>query len=151
MPEANPQVLAQFQKVIGMIMHLSMQNFMLFSRSQGISMSQMGALRHIHHRASCNISEISEEMGISNAASSQLLERLVQMGLVTRSEDPQDRRHKQLELTDKGRQMLHDGFLSRQAWLVELTGSLSAQEEAKILETLEILAEKIGRIEAGQA
>ena len=76
MPEANPQVLAQFQKVIGMIMHLSMQNFMQFSRSQGISMSQMGALRHIQHKTNCNISEISEEMGISNAASSQLLERL---------------------------------------------------------------------------
>ena len=150
MPETRQAVLTQFQNVIGMIMHLSMQNFMQFSRSQGISMSQMGALRHIHHRGNCNISDISEEMGISNAASSQMLDRLVQMGFISRTEDPQDRRNKQLEVTETGRQILHDGFLSRQAWLVELVENLSPEEEIKITDALTILGEKIARIDAGK-
>ncbi len=147
MSDARESLLSQFRTVIGMIMHLSMQNFMQFSRSQGISLSQMGALRHIYHRANCNISDISEEMGISTAAASQMLDRLVQSGLITRTENPQDRRNRHLEVTEKGDQILHDGFLSRQAWLVEMVQSLSPAEEIKIKEALDILAEKISRIE----
>lgn len=137
----------QFRQVITKIMHYSMQNILQFARDQGLSMSQLGALRHIHHREHCNISNIGDEIGISNAAASQMMDRLVQMGLVSRVENKQDRRNKHLELTEKGLQVLQEGFPTHQAWLMELIERLEPDEEIVVYKALVILEKHFTRME----
>ncbi len=147
MSESDNQFLNEFQALIGVIMHRTMNNLMQFTKSRGISMTQMGALRHIHYRGSCNISDISSEMGISNPASSQLLDRLVQLELISRHENPQDRRNKQLVMTDKGRQFLLDTLPTRQPWLTELAASLSSEEKAQVIAAFRLLSDRVSKIE----
>jgi len=49
---------------------------------------------------------LSEQVGITGAAISRSVEKLVKLGLVTRYEDPQDRRTKRSNLTAKGERVI---------------------------------------------
>jgi len=55
----------------------------------------------LHYKGSCGMSEISERSNVTAAAASQLVEKLVQSELIERTEDPNDRRAKQLSLSKK--------------------------------------------------
>ena len=76
-------------------------------------MPQFSILMQLHHRGNCAIGDISERFDVTNAAASQLVEKLVQSGLIQREEDPNDRRAKLLNLTEKGREFIHQGIEER--------------------------------------
>ena len=109
-------------------------------------MSQIGALSHIH-RGCGGVSDMGENMGVTSAAASQMLERLVQQGLVLRSEDPGDRRAKKLVLTEKGDQVLQESIRHRQIWLDSLAETLTPAEQDQIAAAFTLLVEKSARLE----
>jgi DNA-binding MarR family transcriptional regulator len=84
---------------------------------------------------------------VSSAAASQLLERLVQQDLVIRTEDPDDRRVKRIELTGKGRRILEEGLRARQTWLKDLARSLTEEEKQTVQDAMSIMIAKIGQLE----
>ncbi len=122
-------------------MRNSMRNFIVYLKARGLSMSQIGALFLIH-RGSSSISDIAEELGVTNAAASQMLERMVQQELILRTEDPNDRRVKQVVLTEKGFQVVRESIAARQGWLDYLAQSLSDCEKEQIDAALNILIDK---------
>jgi DNA-binding MarR family transcriptional regulator len=124
----------------------SMRAFFAYAKENGISMSQFGALGHISKGAG-GVSDIGEDIGITSAAASQMLERLVQQGLILRSEDPHDRRVKQIVLTEKGKQLLEGSWQVRQSWFEDLVGMLSRDEQEKVTVALTILIEKVNQLE----
>lgn len=124
-------------------MHRSMRNFIQYARNSGLSMSHFGALFHIHHKGSSGVTELGDHLGVTSAASSQMLERLVQQELILRTEDPDDRRVKQIVLTDEGHRVLEEGIHARQGWLDDLAKTLSDSERATIKGALEILIDKV--------
>ena len=96
------------QKWMELFMRRSMHDFVIYCKENNISMSQMNALFHLHHKGTCGVSEVGEHLGVTNAAASQILERMTQQSLVVRSEDPHDRRVKKIVITDKGRDLLEE-------------------------------------------
>ena len=62
-------------------MHRSMRHFLRYARESGLSMSQFGALFHIHRRGSSGVTDLGDHLGVTSAAASQMLDRLVQQGL----------------------------------------------------------------------
>ena len=134
------------RKWIEIFMRHSMRNFIHYSKESGLSMSQIGALLHIHRGAS-GVSDLGDDLGVSSAAASQMLERLVQSQLILRSEDPHDRRVKQLILTDKGRQIIQESLHARQSWLDDLAGTLSPGEKEQVITSLNILIDKVNQLE----
>jgi DNA-binding MarR family transcriptional regulator len=129
-----------------LFMPRSMRGFMRYARERGLSMSQIAALNQLSHRGSLAVSDIGDSLGVSNAAASQLLDRLVQQELVTRAENPQDRREKQLILTEKGNDILLQSTRFRQVWLERLVAILTPEEQEKVAEALEILVEKMNQL-----
>ena len=127
---------------IEVFMRRSMHNFICYSKEKGLSMSQIGALFRIF-RGKSSVSDISDNLGVTSAAASQMLERLVQQGLILRKEDPNDRRVRQIVLTDKGHQILQESIAVRQGWLENLTDSQREQVTA----ALNILIEKANQLE----
>jgi DNA-binding MarR family transcriptional regulator len=119
-------------------MHNSMRNFILFSKESGLSMSQIGALFRIQKSESA-VSDLSDELGVTPAAASQMLERLFQQNLVLRSEDPKDRRAKRIVLTEKGQKLLKDAIYARQKWLDELAEKMTDAEREKVVDALHTL------------
>lgn len=127
-------------------MHRSMRDFHRFTRESGLSMSQLNALFRIYHGGVCGISDIGEHLGVTSAASSQMIDRLVQLDLLQRSEDPLDRRNKSLALTDKGRALIADSIEARRRWLEDLTRTLAPDQQAAIasaLTTLTLAAQQL--------
>jgi len=137
--DQSDQFLNTLREWMRIFMHNSMHNALLYSKECGWSMSQLGALMFIHRKGTSAISDIGEEMGISNPAASQMIDKLVQDNLLLRTEDPNDRRVKQIKLTEKGLEIIHKSLHARQSWLTSLTEELTADQKEQISQALEIL------------
>jgi len=146
MPSKNPTA-STLQTWVEVFMRHSMRNFIRYARQSGLSVPQLGALLHIHRQKCSSVSNMGDHLGVTNAAASQMLERLVQQGLISRTEDPNDRRVKQLLLTDKGKQVLHESIRARQGWLDDLSETLSPSEQEQVNAALELLIEKTTQLE----
>jgi len=132
---------------IEVFMRHSMRNFLLYSKQNGFSMTQIATLFMIHRKGTSCVSEIGDELTITSPAASQLLERLFQQGLILRSEDPANRRMKQIVLTDKGRQVLQESIDARQSWFVDLASTLSESEKEQVVAALRILIDKANQLD----
>ncbi|HEY6459506.1 MAG TPA: MarR family transcriptional regulator [Polyangiaceae bacterium] len=64
-----------------------------------ITLPQVLLLNHVERRGRTSPSELAEAMRVSLPAVSQMIERLVQQGLLDRTEDPVDRRRKAVATT----------------------------------------------------
>jgi len=128
-------------------MNRALSDFKRFMEDTGLSFSHVNILMRLFHGGISGVSEIGERMGITNAAASQTVDRLVHMGLIIRKEDPDDRRAKRLELTQVGRDMIEKGVDTRSHWIERLTDTLSAEEQDLITSALTILTEAARRTE----
>lgn len=137
------------RQVMWRLMHASMARQWRFARERGLSMTHLVILRQIHARVpgGCNISLLSERMGLTNAATSQTLDRLVDQGLVSRTEDPQDRRSKRLRLTAQGEQLLAESMEAQHAWISGLLARLDDREKELVHSSFELLAARLDHLE----
>jgi DNA-binding MarR family transcriptional regulator len=139
---ADPFVVT-LQEWIEVSMDRSIRSFIHYARESGLSMSQLGALFHIHRRGSSGVTDLGDHLGVTSAAASQMLERLVQQELILRSVDPSDRRVKQIILTANGLQVLQESIRPRQGWLYDLAETLSDPEKETITAALNVLIDKV--------
>ena len=146
--QSDDQFVSTLGRWIEVFMRRSMHNFISYSKEKGLSMSQVGTLLRLFRGGSSSVSNIGDDLGVSNAAASQMIERLVQQGLILRTEDPDDRRVKQVVLTDKGRLVLHESIAARQGWLETLGRSLSNNEREQIIAALDIMIERANQLES---
>ncbi|MDX1379150.1 MAG: MarR family transcriptional regulator, partial [Anaerolineales bacterium] len=102
----------------------------------------------LHHKGACGMSEISERIEVTPAAASQLVDKLDKGGFIVREEDPDDRRAKLLNLTDKGRELIQKGIEERYRWMHELSGKLTTEERTKISEALDIMTRAAKELES---
>ena len=128
-------------------MHRSMRGWTHFAKSTGLSMAQFSILMQLHHKGPCGMSDISERFDVTPAAASQLVDKRVQSGYRERAEDPSDRRAKLLKLSHNGAKLVEQGMNERHRWMDEITKNLSADEQKKIIEALDILTNAAKRIE----
>lgn len=137
---------AALKKWMRISMHHSVRHFICYARKHGLSMSQLGALLHLHRAGSSGVTDLGEQLGVTSPAASQMLERLVRQELIVRLEDPSDRRVKQVILTDKGLQVLEESMRAHQDWLQVLAEGLSDSEKEAITAALQILIERANQL-----
>ena len=128
-------------------MRRSGRDFRGFMEETGLSFSQLNILMRLFHGGMCGVSEIGERLGITNAAASQSIDRLVNMGLIKRSEDPADRRAKQLALTQAGQALIEKGVEVRSQWVEGLTEALTSAQQDMIITALTLLTEAARKTE----
>jgi len=129
-------------------MQRSMRGWGLFAKSTGLSMPQFSVMMQLHYKGACGMSQVSERFEITAAAASQLVDKLVQSGLIKRDEDPHDRRAKVLNITNKGRELIQRGIEERYRWVDQLEGKLTMGERAQVSEALNILTRAAQELEA---
>jgi DNA-binding MarR family transcriptional regulator len=131
-----PEVIREWSEVF---MQRSMRDFRKFMDETGLSFSQINILMRLIHAGTTGVSEIGEQLGVSNAAASQAVDRLVILDLIKRTEDPADRRAKQLALTQKGRILIESGIEARSRWVEGLTDALTPDQQTMIVAALTLL------------
>jgi len=144
----SPQFSQAIRSWMDVFMHRSMRGWGLFAKSTGLSMPQFSVMMQLHHRGNCAIGDISERFDITNAAASQLVDKLFQGGFIKREEDPQDRRAKMLNLTDKGKDLIQRGIEERYRWVDQLSEKLTVEERAQVTNALNIMTRAAQELEA---
>lgn len=77
------------------------------------------------------LQELAEELGASMPSLSRAIDGLVRKDLVSRIEDPDDRRRRRISLTEAGREVTNHFFQSRATGVVRFASSLDkTQREA---------------------
>ncbi|HEX9014935.1 MAG TPA: MarR family transcriptional regulator [Chloroflexota bacterium] len=84
------------------------QNF-----EQQVTPAQLVALRYLSLNESSLMSDVADGLGISFPAATKTVDRLVRKELASRAEDPHDRRVVRIQLTDRGKQLVHDAYAER--------------------------------------
>jgi DNA-binding MarR family transcriptional regulator len=122
-------------------MRRSGRDFKRFMDETGLSFSQLNVLMRLYHGGNSGVSEIGEQMGVTSAAASQAIDRLVMLGLIERTEDPTDRRAKRLALTPKGLTLIEKGIEARSRWVEGLTDALTPEQQSMTISALTLLTE----------
>jgi DNA-binding MarR family transcriptional regulator len=122
-------------------MHRSGRDFKRFMDETSLSFSQLSVLMRLKHGGNSGVSEIGDLLGVTNAAASQAVDRLVHLGLIERTEDPEDRRAKRLALTQKGNTLIEKGVEARSKWIEGLTDALTLEQQNMIISALTLLTE----------
>lgn len=131
-------------------MHRSFHTFIRLNRESNLSLSQVNALFRLYHHGVSPVNDLANHLGITMAAVSQLLDPLFDAELVLRSENPEDRRMKLIELTEKGKSLVEKRMNTRHAWLSELALVFSDSEKAQLLPAIELLNQRTWELNAKQ-
>lgn len=129
-----------------MFVRLWMHDINNFTRATGLSFGQMNLMLHIHYRGPCEVSGVSDLMQMTPAGASQMVERLVQQGLVTRSEVPGDRRVRLVHLTEKGSQMVGECIQAHDHWVKDLSASFEPEQREAVTRLLTKMTENVSRL-----
>ena len=109
-------------------MQRSLRGIMGSMKQDGLSMPQIYTLMYLYHEGEVRISDVGVLMDVGKAAASQLVERLVQQGLVKRIEDESDRRAKKIRLQPKSLRLIEKGLGVQRQQMGELMRQLSPEQ-----------------------
>lgn len=141
-PEQFSTVIREWAMVF---MHRSIKDFKRFMVDSGLSFTQVNLLMRLYHGGKVGVSELGQHLGISNAAASQAIDPLVKDGLLKRTEDPNDRRAKQLTLTEDGRTLIERGIEARCQWIAGLSEAFTKEQQSMIISALTLLMESASK------
>jgi DNA-binding MarR family transcriptional regulator len=115
----------------------------LLLQASKLSLPQLGALHLLHAEGAQSVSAVANHLHLSLAATSHLIDRLVRRGLVTRREDPGDRRQKRVDLADEGRALVGgiqaEAVASIDAMLMDVPPALRRRLDDDLREVLAIV------------
>jgi len=120
-------------------MSRSLSAYFEYLKNTGISMQQAYALTFIHYHGPSKITEICTHMMVSAAAASQMVDRLERQDLVERVAESEDRRGRNVVLTEQGESFVKQSITARQNWVKEIPAELSENELAQISAALQLL------------
>jgi DNA-binding MarR family transcriptional regulator len=127
----------QAQKRVYLLMHAAAGPAWL---ETDLTLAQIKGLFLLAREEASTISRIALALGVGRPASSILVERLVELGLVERAEDPVDRRRTLVRLSPRGEELIaqlrQDGRERLREWL----GRLSEDDLAALVRGLSALA-----------
>lgn len=105
-----------------------------------LALSQVRMLALIERLPSCGIGDLADYMGVSSAATSRAVDRLVRRGLVHRATAGEDRRAVDLEPTAAGRAAVQRYQAAVRGALHELAESLDAERVQEAIQLLDRLS-----------
>jgi DNA-binding MarR family transcriptional regulator len=94
----------------------------------GVTGGQVSLLVQIRRHSGLGVRELAAREGMSAAGMSGYVDRLERAGLVTRTQDPHDRRRQALALTAAGQGVLRTVRKRRTAWLAARLEGLSSTD-----------------------
>lgn len=124
-------------------MQRSMTAFFQFNQAKGYSSSQICALFFLNDQSQATINDLAKQLGVTKAAVSQMVDRMVEQGLVDRQKNPRDRRCRVLTLTDLGKCQVEEARQVRLAWLDDLQKGFTPSQQSTLEQDLNVLVNEI--------
>ena len=115
----------------------------------GISLARFDLMSQLERAGGgLTMSEVSRRMMVSNGATTSLVDRLVEDGLVVREAHPQDRRTTILHLTAEGSERFLAMAAEHEQWIVSLLAGLDGSAKQQLLGGLGALKHHLEELEA---
>jgi DNA-binding MarR family transcriptional regulator len=108
-------------------------------RAPDLSVPQFRTLTFLSHRPGGTLSEVAEHVGVGLPSMSKMVDGLVERGLVSRQDAPNDRRRVVLALTANGTALLESAHRGTAALVAERLQNLSGADLAGIAAALATL------------
>ncbi len=105
-----------------------------------LSIPQVRTLAYLHRNPGSCLFHLAEHLGVTRPTASTLVERLVRRGMVSRAEDPQERRRIVLRLTPLGLRHFRRTRQATRRWMATVLSRLSAVELRHVKKGLTVLA-----------
>ncbi|MHB8136045.1 MAG: MarR family winged helix-turn-helix transcriptional regulator [Anaerolineaceae bacterium] len=135
----SEKIMASIHEFAGIFSRLSVLQMKKIMDENSLSNSQIISLMHMNRQGPCGISQIASQLGKTDAASSQMVQRLVEMGLVERAESLQDRRAKQISLTVKGKKLVDQMVENRRGLIEAIVDNLPLEKREATIEAITLL------------
>jgi DNA-binding MarR family transcriptional regulator len=117
-------VAARIERLLGL--------FRSLSPPSGLSLTAAATLATLERSGPSRLTSLAAKEGVTQPAMTQLIGRLQESGLVSRTADPADGRVVQVRVTDEGRAMLARRRAVRAERLAEVLARLSPEEQAAL-------------------
>jgi MarR family transcriptional regulator, organic hydroperoxide resistance regulator len=105
-----------------------------------LSIAQLKTLIFINHEEESNFKRVAEALGVTPPNVTGIIERLVEHGLVNRTENPKNRRMLMLSLTETGKSLLRKLKERKIAHLSAVLSSMTLEQLSAVFQGLSILA-----------
>jgi len=110
-----------------------------------LTMRQMRVLGIVTHEPGMATSDLGHRLGVSAPTASGLVERLTAKGLLTRTDDPTDRRIHRLSLTDAGREVVDGMDTVLERFIDTVLPLISLEDLQEIRHASQILSDLLAR------
>lgn len=109
------------------------------NRACDLSVPQFRALHYVGGATTASLSELAAHLGLSLPSMSKQVDVLLARGLLSRTEDPVDRRRVVLRLTAEGEARVQAALTATAAALTERLQGLSAEQQVTVGEAMAAL------------
>ena len=125
------------RELMCLVIQRSAGEMMRIMAAEGLSMPQMVSLHILRDCGPLSISAIAEKLSLSLAATSHLVDRMVQHDLVLRSEDTTDRRQKRVAIAPSGKALLERLVQARLREATQIMAGLPPELHEQLEQVLE--------------
>ncbi|HET6421094.1 MAG TPA: MarR family transcriptional regulator [Geobacteraceae bacterium] len=112
-----------------------------------LSYNQFKMLLAINDKGSCSLNSLAGDLKIAMSSASEMVDKLVNLGLVGRRTDSESRRRIIIHPTEQGKKLigeLGDGIVENYRVLL---ARLSEKDQQRLVAALETLVEVLGKLE----
>ena len=111
-------------------------------RRQGaplLSLPQLRTLAYLDRNPGSCLIFLARHLGVARPTASTIVERLVRRGMVTRADNPEERRRVVLSLTPMGARYMRRARQSTQTWMATALSRLSSARLRRIMQGMSLL------------
>jgi DNA-binding MarR family transcriptional regulator len=141
-PDRRPPEAADLERVVGVfdgLMHRLMATHAPELNTLEMTMSQTKAMYLVLASGPMRMSELAHRLGVTNSTATGQVDRLVELGLLARHEDPADRRQVVVTATDHGAEILERFRELNSRRMREMLARISADDLPTVERALLIL------------
>jgi DNA-binding MarR family transcriptional regulator len=141
----RPLLFMELAQTMERIMKMVEKSAKIKFEDPGVTMLQIQALNYIKSNPNTPAHNLSRKLYLSASSTSQLLDRLYEQKLITRKNDPGDRRLVLVNLTGKGGRFIEKMKKRHFEVVKNITKFMSVEEIMKMIEIHKNVAERIDK------
>lgn len=108
----------------------------LASVEEALTLPQFRMLVVLDSRGAMNISRLGEHLDVIPSTAMRMVDRLVAAGMLVRTANPANRREILIDLTDAGRNAVHQATERRRAEIARIVAAMPPDQRAGLIEAL---------------
>lgn len=109
-----------------------------------VTMAQFRTLVVLHTRGETNLNGLAERLGVNASTAMRMIDKLLAAGLVTRQDNPRDRREVLLGLTAEGARLVQRVTERRRAEITRIVSAMPTERRSDFAAALAAFAEAAG-------